>query len=104
MGAKQIVFPTPMTATLEILIEQLIEGEIGLQDLPAPLAAFYHLGAVEARTRHEQQMRELAHECDRLYLAAAHPAERAAILQHRLDEHFNRENEHFFNGTAAHAA
>ena len=96
MSDKQIVFSAPITATLEILIEQLIEGEIGLQDLPAPLAAFYHLGAAETRTSLEQQVRELTHECDRLYLAAAHPTERATILQQRLDDHFAQENDRFF--------
>lgn len=96
MPSTPTVFTAPVTATLEILAEQLIEGEIGLQDLPAPLAAFYYLGAAEARTLHEQEIRDLTHECDRLYLAAAHPTTRAVLLQHRLDEHFAREHEQFF--------
>lgn len=106
MDNKQIIFPAPVTAQLEVLSDMLMHGELHLQDLPAPLAAFFYLGAAEERTRNEQRIRDLEHECDRLYLAAAHPAKRARELQQRLDAHFNREAEHFFadTPTVAHAA
>lgn len=101
------VLPAAVSAQLEILEEQLLMGEIGLQDLPAPLAAFFHLGAAEERARQAQRLQELEHECDRLYLALANPRDRAAELQRRLDTHFEEEAQRFFhpqNDYAANAA
>lgn len=91
MQTNQIVFPAPITAQLELLGDMLIHAEVNLQDLPAPLAAFYHLGTADGRTQLEPQLRTLEHECDRLYLQLAHPKQRAAKLQARLEQHFAAE-------------
>lgn len=103
MPTQQILFPAAVTAQLEILADMLLMGEIGLQDLPAPLVAFFHLGTASERTVLAPQIRDLEHECDRLYLAAANPTERAADLQQRLDEHFELEAQNFFS-SAQHPA
>lgn len=81
---------------LELWADQLLTGRIGIQDLPSAIAAFFHLGASDSKLALSKQIRELEHECDRLYLAATHPTERAAELQQRLDDHFNNEAERFF--------
>ncbi len=91
--------PAQIEAQLEAWADALLAGELGLHQLPPALAAFFHLGAGEARQHAEARVRELEHECDRLYLAAANPADRAAELQRRLDEHFAHENDRFFHAT-----
>lgn len=104
MSTQQILFPAAVTAQLEILADMLLMGEIGLQDIPAPLVAFFHLGAASERTVLAPQIRDLEHECDLLYLAAAHPTERAADLQQRLNEHFELETNQFFTSPQRPAA
>lgn len=43
------------------------------------------------------QVQRLEAECDRLYLRAFNPAERAQIIQQRLDKHFHDEWERFIS-------
>lgn len=88
MSASNVELPTIVTAHLELLAEQLLHGEIGLQDLPPVVAAFYHLGATEPQLAAQARIRDLEHECDRLYLAVAHPKHRALELQNHLNHHY----------------
>lgn len=57
MSTQQILFPAAVTAQLEILADRPLMGEIGLQDLPAPLVAFFHLDAASERIVIASQIR-----------------------------------------------
>lgn len=88
MSAPTPELPAIVTTHLELLADQLLHGEIGLQDLPPAVAAFYHLGATEPQLAAQARIRDLEYECDRLYLAVAHPKQRALELQNRLNHRY----------------
>lgn len=82
--SRKVVLPAPVMEQLEILAEQLQLGEIGLQDLPSPVAAFFYLGETSAKVTAREKIESFEQECDRYYLAAFTPAQRDAEYRRRF--------------------
>ncbi|MFF2495846.1 hypothetical protein [Agromyces sp. NPDC058064] len=75
----------------------LIHGRTGLHELTPALAGFYTLGHAAGIKSAELTIARLQFEADRLYVQAFNPADRARIIQQRMDEHFAAEWERFLN-------
>lgn len=73
---------------LEAWLTQLQSGELEIWQLPTPVAAFYHAGFNDGITMNTQtkRIKQLEHECDRLYMAAFTPKERHQLLVKRQQQ------------------
>ncbi|WP_217133822.1 hypothetical protein [Leucobacter chinensis] len=70
---------------LETWLNEVMGGELELWQLPAPVAAFYQAGFNDgiAANSQTQRIKQLEHECDRLYMAAFTPKQRHDLLLKR---------------------
>lgn len=73
-----------ITQLIERYTNALITGQCGLQDLPPAIAALYNLGYAEGQQVAQRKIRDLEHECDRLYLLGTAPKQRQAEYLARL--------------------
>lgn len=70
--------------TLTEWLDQLMTGQLGLDQLPSEIAAFYHLGHIHAIATQQERIDQLEHEAALLYVAAFNPREIATTVTQRM--------------------
>lgn len=80
-------------------LDQLMQGHLGLHEVPFAFAAWYNAGVAEGRAARQSEIDALNHQLDVLYMQAVTPKERQAEYRRRLEEHHEREADEFFGTT-----
>lgn len=83
--------------TLDQRLDELMKGQVLLQDLPLAVAAWFYAGEAYGRADRQLEIDLLEHEANILWMQAFTPKERHAEYQRRLDEHFRLEEQRFFD-------
>lgn len=75
------------TATLESWLDQLLQGQLSIGELPLAVEAWLHVGHALGRESRQHEIDQLEREVQRLhYLAFMTPGERREQLLARLDQ------------------
>lgn len=96
MSTQRLTISEVAERHLERWLNQTMRGELPLDRLPAPVAAFYFAGWVERDRAAQAEAREAEHQLDLMALALLNPKDRAAEYQARLQRHFEAEADRFF--------
>lgn len=84
---------------LDGLLTRLMLGTVELYQCTPALAAWWTFAHENGRKSRQAEIDRLSDEADRLHLVAYNsPKDAAAIVQRRLDGHFEAEAERFFGG------
>lgn len=80
-------------------LDQLMQGHLGLHEVPFAFAAWYNAGVAEGRAARQSEIDALNHQLDLFYMQVVSPKERQAEYRRRLEEHFAQAADDFFATT-----
>lgn len=82
---------------LEAWLDQVMQGQLQLSELPLSISAWWFAGEAYAREALNREIENLHKQLDSAYLQAFAPKERREEFQKRLDRYFAARDEEFFS-------